>query len=152
MGHPRNMTSDGGFSVHLYKDHDQWSAFSFNGINAKVIQNISDPNGIHTSLPLASGESDIYLRLDKTGKPVQGRLYKGRLSAIDFDWGHDHYNNPGKGGNGQKFSKGVVHVQEYRFKQDGTVDRISQNARPMTPDEIKTYGPILKYFNPKVKF
>lgn len=93
-----------------------------------------------------------FLRLDKTGKPVQGRLYNGRLSAIDFDWGHDHYNNPGKGGNGQKFSKGVVHVQEYRFRKDGTVDRISQNARLMTNDEIKTYGPILKYFDPKIKF
>ncbi len=152
MGNPRNMNMGGGFSIHLYSDHDKWHGVTINGIKAKVVRNISDLKGTHSSLPLAAGNSDIYLRLDKFGNPVQGRLYNGRLSAIDFDWGHDHCNNPRKGGDGKRFSKGTVHVQEYHFKSDGTVDRVSQNARLMNHYEIQKYGPILKHFSPNVKF
>lgn len=152
MGNPRNMSGDGGFSVYLYADHENWSEVTINGIKAKVVKNISDPQGIHTSLPLASGKSDMYLRLDKFGNPTQARVYNGRMGTLDFDWGHEHYNNPGKGGDGKKFAKGVVHVQEYHYKQDGTVDRISQNVRLMSESEIKLFGDILKHFNPKVKF
>lgn len=152
MGNPRNMTSDSGFSIHLYTEHKDWQEVTINGIKAKVIRNISDLTGTHTSLPLAAGKSDMYLRLDKYGTPVQVRLYVDRFSAIDFDWGHDHYNNPKKGGNGQSFPKGTVHIQEYKFKHDGSADRISVDARFMNLQEIIKYGAVLKHFNPHIKF
>ena len=152
MGNPRMMLPNGSFSQYLYCDHETWAKIELNGIKAKVIRNISDQNGYHTSLPLAAGTSAMYLRLDKFGNPVQARLYVNRYSSIDFDWGHSHYNNPKKGGDGKVFNKGVVHIQEYKIKSDGTVERISYNARLANDEEINKYGEILKSFAPKIKF
>jgi hypothetical protein len=71
--------------------------------------------------------------------------------CIDFDWGHTHKND-GVGCDGRIFPKGVVHVQTYKVESDSSITRLSNNARYMSDNEIKKYGPIIKAFNPKVKF
>ncbi|MBD5303696.1 MAG: hypothetical protein HDS18_02950 [Bacteroides sp.] len=152
MGSPRIMLPEGGFSQYLYCDHDGWATIELGGIKAKVVRNISDQDGLHTSLPMAAGTSEMYLRLDNFGNPVQARVYINRFSSLDFDWGHPHYNNPKKGGDGKVFPKGVVHIQEFTSESDGSGYRMSYNARYASEAEINKYGEILKAFNPKIKF
>lgn len=76
---------------------------------------------------------------------------------LDFDWDHTHVNKS----DGKEFPKGTVHVQEYKivkFKDSKTGKwrdkfiRNSNNARLMTDAEIEKYGPIIRHFNPDVKF
>ena len=77
--------------------------------------------------------------------------YISRKMCIDFDWSHTH-TNKGTESDGRSFQKGVIHVQTYRVEKDGTTTRLSNNARYMNNSEMKKYGPIIKAFNPDVKF
>ena len=75
--------------------------------------------------------------------------------VLDLDWSHTHTN---KGKDGETFTKGTVHVQEYkqgRIKKNGKWQiefKRVRNARRMTQEEIARYGPIILYFNHNVKF
>ena len=66
---------------------------------------------------------------------------------MDLDWNHSHTNS-----DGTVFQKGTIHVQVYIVGKNGKPQRLSDNARLMTDAEIAKYGPIIKYFNPNVKF
>lgn len=147
MGNQREYLESGGFSRFLYEDHPDFQPFELNGLKAKVIKLIADPDGNHSGLPSYANSSNIYLRVDKFGKVVQAKVYVDRKHTIDFDWGHPH-RNKGEGTDGKSFPKGVVHVQCY----SQTNSRDSNHARLMTDAEIEKYGAILRHFNPDVKF
>lgn len=95
---------------------------------------------------MASSTSDIYFKKGTDGLASQEKVYKDRQTILDFDWNHDHKNSDGR-----IFHKGKVHVQVYRKNSDGSLTRL-KDARFMNNYEMKKYGPILKYFNPNVKF
>lgn len=147
MGDPRRFLPDNKFTVYMYRDTPGWEVKTVNEIRGKVVNNIGDPSGRHTSLPMGAGSSNIYFRLGPKGDVVQGRVYINRLSFLDLDWGHAHRNNPRIGGDGQFFPKGVIHV--HSISPDG---RLPANARLMTDEEISLYGPLIKEFAPNVKF
>ncbi len=147
MGNERQYNESGGFSEYLYDDHPGYEPFYYNGLKAKVIVLKADPNGNHSGLPPYADTSDIYLRVGKSGNVIQAKVYVDRQHSLDFDWGHEH-RNKGAGNDNQVFPKGVVHVQSY----SQTNNRNSNQARYMTDAEIKKYGPILKHFDPNVKF
>jgi hypothetical protein len=152
MGNPRLFIGKNGFTKYTYIDCENWKPVTINGITAKVIRKITDINGRHTGLPRGAGDSDMYFCLDNKGQVKQGRLYKNRLLVADFDWGHEHTNDPTKGGNAETFPKGTVHVQEFKqITRDGAI-RTSENARLMTDEEISKYGQIILHFNPNVRF
>lgn len=108
----------------------------------------------HADLPAYAKTSDMYFAPGPDGKASQGKYSKDKKMMLDFDWDHAH-TNP----DGTHFSKGTVHVQEYKVtkvkKKGKWVDcftRLSKKARRMTVAEIKQYGPLIHYFNPDVKF
>lgn len=152
MGNPKKFMPGGKFSQYLYMPNEDYPVIVTGSIKAKVVKNVADPSGRHTSLPLGAGTFDMYFRLGADGHIAQARVYVNRLACIDFDWGHNHYNNPDKGGNGQWFRKGVVHVQNISFNADGSVSRLSANARYMSDEEIAKYGNIILKFAPDVSF
>lgn len=145
MGSARNYLSGGGFSEYLYETVGE--ARFINGVRAKVVKLKTDKDGTHTSLPFFANTSDMYLHLGNENQPCQARLYINRQSCLDFDWGHVHRNS-----DGTIFPKGVIHVQSYSVKPDGSIVRNSCKARYMSEREIEQYGAIIKAFNPNVKF
>lgn len=147
MGNERQYNPKGGFIEHLYDDHPLWPTLNINGVRGKVITFVHDSKGIHTKLPAFSDTSDMYFRIDKTGKVIQGKLYVDRRHCIDFDWGHQHRNK----GDGRVFEKGTVHVQTYSVLSDGSTKRNGE-ARYMSNDEIEKYGALIRAFNSEVKF
>ncbi len=98
-------------------------------------------------LPTFSKSSEVYLKADKDGNVVQARIYNDRKPVCDFDWDHSHQN-----ANGEKFEKGVVHVQEFRQNSNGAWERLSKEARYMSNDEIERYGELLRKLKPDIKF
>lgn len=107
-----------------------------------------DSSSAHSNLPQYAVTSDMYFRENHSGV-CQGRVYLDHKVTIDFDWSHEHINI---GTDGRHFRKGVVHVQIWKQKSDGTFTRISNGARLMNNAEIKKYGPLIKAFCPDVKF
>lgn len=57
-----------------------------------------------------------------------------------------------KKGNKERFSRGTVHVQEWKERADGSFVRLTNEARYMTIDEIRKYGPLLRSVCPNIKF
>ncbi len=152
MGNQSQYNKSGGFTECLYEMIDQCGTFTYNGISAKVVRKAGDKTG-HSALPTYTNTSQMYFKVGPDGDIIQGRYYDTeRRSALDFDWGHDHYNNPKHGGDGQRFDKGVVHVQKYTVNEKGVPLRKSNDARLMTEEEIEKFGPIILHFNPTVKF
>lgn len=149
MGNQREYISSGGFSQYLYEDHKNFSPLTINGIRGKVIHYISDGDIDHTGLPNYANTSDMYLRVNKNGSVIQGKVYINRKQCIDFDWGHTHINTLG---DGKSFQKGIVHVQTYKVDENGNTVRDSDNARYMNDEEIAKYGDLIRAFNPNVKF
>ena len=145
MGNQREYIPGGGFSQHLYKDESP--KVTINGITGKMISLVADPTGTHAGLPTYSDTSDIYFKKGKDGKASQAKVYTDRKTVLDFDWSHTHKNSDGR-----VFPKGTVHVQVYRVNDDGSLTRLSKDARFMSNFDMKTYGPILKYFNKDIKF
>lgn len=148
MGNQQEYIESGGFSQYFYKDHLGFSAKEVNGVRGKVLLDQRDPNGQHYSLPAYANTSDMYFKVSKDGEVIQGRLYIDRKSVLDFDWGHTHTNRS----DGKTFTKGIVHVQEYSVDNKGKLIRHSDSARLMTDTEIKKYGPLIRAYNPNVKF
>lgn len=145
MGNQRVYLASGGFSQYLYEDVTL--SVTINGVTGKMIKSIYTEPGDHDRLPTYSNTSDIYFKVGEEGLAAQAKVYDGRKMKLDFDWDHEH-KNP----DGTKFPKGTVHVQVYRLNSDGKWERISTQARLMSDAEIAKYGPIIKYFNPNVKF
>lgn len=149
MGTAKTHIGNGNFSTYLYTTVSG-TTFEMYGMKFKVIKLEVDKDGKHTSFPLYSKTSNGYLCLGEDGLPKQLRMYdKNHRAIMDFDWGHTHYNNPKNGGNGELFSPGVVHVQEF---SSSSYDRLSSNARYMNNEEIATIGNIIRHYNPNVKF
>ncbi len=145
MGNQREYIPSGGFSQYLYKDESP--RVTINGVTGKMISMITDPTGTHAGLPTYANTSDIYFKKGTDGSASQAKVYIDRKTVLDFDWNHDHQNSDGR-----VFHKGTVHVQTYRVNPDGSLTRLSKKARFMNNHEMKKYGPIIKYFNPSVKF
>ena len=116
-----------------------------NGVKGHLIKKKGDKD-THTNLPLYSNTSDVYLRQNEHGV-VQARVYVGQKTFLDFDWSHNH-TNP----NGESFPRGVVHVQIWQLNSEGIPERVGDAARYMNNAEMKMYGPLLKAYNPGVKF
>ena len=144
MGSEKNVNKHGKVVNILYETVGETKII--NGLKAKVIKLKTDKKGTHSSLPLFSVTSDVYLRLGFDGMPCQAKVYKNERAVLDFDWSHEH-RNP----DGTVSPKGVVHVQTYT-NVSGSVERHSNQARFMTESEIAKYGPMLLAFNPNVKF
>lgn len=121
------------------------SAVVVNGIKGKVVKRIGDPDN-RSVLPFYSGTSDVYFRKNENGI-CQARVYLERKMMIDFDWGHSHTNKSDK----QSFKSGVVHVQTWQWRSDGSFKR-QPDARLMTGEEIRKYGKLILHFAPDAKF
>ncbi len=143
MGLQRDYNVEGGFLRCLYYQIGD-SISTSNGVVAKVVAKV---NGTpFDGLPTYSKTSEVYLKVDKNGNVIQARIYNNRKPVCDFDWDHPHQNS-----NGDKFEKGVVHVQEFKQNSKGFWERQSKKARYMSNDEMKRYGELLKKVNPNVK-
>lgn len=147
MGSGKYYKGGSDFSIYLYNTVEG-SEFEMFGMRFKVIKLDADPDGTHSGLPMYSATSDGYLCLGKDNKPKQLRLYKNHHASKDFDWGHEHYNDPSKGGDGKRFKKGVVHVQPFPGSSD---IRFSNNARYMNDDEVAAIGKVILHYNPNAK-
>lgn len=148
MGNQQQYIPSGGFTTELYMDHNGFEAKEVNGVKGKVILEKKDPNGKHYSLPAFANTSNMYFKVGHDGDVVQGRVYTDRKTVLDFDWAHTHTNTSDR----RTFTKGTVHVQEYKIDSNGKPVRLSDYARPMTDAEIKKYGPIIHAYNPNVLF
>ncbi len=152
MGNQRQYNKCGGFSENLYETLERYGSVTINGITAKVVKEKDDEKG-QSGLPTYTNTANMYFKEGPNGDIIQGAYYgKDRRIRISFDWAHEHYNDPKKGGNGKRFEKGVVHIHPYTTNENGKVVRKGINARLMTDNEIKKFGDIIKHFNPNVKF
>lgn len=150
MGGGYQYIETGGFSEYLYETVGKTE--NINGLRCKMIRRI-DGKKEHAQLPSYSNTSDVYLRPNADDIAVQAKVYESRRMIVDFDWSHTHVNQS----DGRFFKEGVVHVQKYHFvgvndKGKHIFERISGEARLMNNAEIKKYGPVLRKFNPNVKF
>lgn len=136
MGNQREYNEWGGFSEYLYKTVGE-PIQGPNGLVGKVVM-LYDDEGYHSSLPLYSNTSSIYLKLDddKMDHFEQMRIYVDRMPSLDFDWNHKH----------GKYPKGTVHVHEWEFDEKGKPHR--KAPRLMTPAEAALYGPFIKQLDP----
>ena len=129
---------------------------TINGVTGKMVEKKAIHNDRHNTLPAYAQTSDVYFAKGPDGFACQCKVYnKEKKMVIDFDWDHDHNNKDGS----PIFKKGTIHVQTYtitrRFseKDHKWHDHfIRSKARKMTQAEIEKYGPIIKHFNPNVKF
>ncbi len=123
-------------------------------VTGKIIEKKTIHNERHNTLPAYSCTSEVYFAKGADGLASQCKVYSNGKMLKDFDWDHSHRNS-----DGTFFPEGTVHVQEYTVSQrkgkDGKYHdyfRRSSRARPMTQAEIVEYGPIIKHFNPNVRF
>lgn len=141
MGNDREYISSGGFDQYLYYQIGE-TISATNGIQGKIINEISDKEDFHSSLPKYSNTSEVYFKLDdQSGQIEQARIYKDRKVSLDFDWGHPHKELP----------QGVVHVHEWHRDKKGKWSRDS-NPRYLNDYEINRYGDLLKLADPHIKF
>lgn len=151
MGNERSYRE--GRQLNSYEYTTVSPRITINGISGKMIEKKADFADPRNSLPAHAESSDVYFYPGKGGLAEKGKVYKDHSMVMDLDWSHTHTN---KGPNGENFSKGTVHVQEYkvtRIRKNGkwtTVFKRVKKARRMTADEISTYGPLIKHFNPHV--
>lgn len=117
-----------------------------NGVKGRIVKRRGDPD-THTSLPQYAKTSEMYFRLNEKGV-CQGRAYLDHKVVLDFDWSHNHTN---KSKGHRTFKAGTIHVQMWAHHSDGTMTRLSNDARSMSNKEMKKYGPIIKSFCPWVK-
>lgn len=151
MGGQKQYIETGGFSEYLYEQIGD--TVRMNGLQAKMIKLKSDKDGTHSGLPSFANSSNVYLRQGLDGLACQAKRYESRRMIIDYDWSHVHKNKS----DGRVFPVGVVHVQKYEYigkdaNGNAIFRRLSNEARHLNNEEMKTIGPILKKFNPNVKF
>lgn len=117
-----------------------------NGVKGRIVKRRGDPDTF-SNLSIYANTSEVYFRQSEHGVS-QARVYVNHRMSLDFDWGHNHRNKSDK----RLFKVGTVHVQGWRWKPDGTFERLSDSARLMNNVEMKKYGPIIRAFCPTVKF
>ena len=118
MGQQREYIKTGGFSTYLYIQKGA-TIVSSNGVEGKVVEKIDGT--AYDGLPIFSNTSEVYLKKNAQGDVIQARIYKDRKPVCDFDWDHIHVNK-----NGERFEKGVVLVQPFIQKSDGSWKRDSK--------------------------
>lgn len=143
MGLQREYIESGGFSTYLYTQQGS-DIVASNGVVGKVVKKIE--GSAYDGLPIYSNTSEVYFKENAKGEIIQARIYKDRKPVCDFDWDHPHKNK-----SGERFESGVVHVQPFTQKPDGSWKRQSAKARYMSNEEISRYGELLKKANPAVK-
>ncbi len=143
MGQQREYIESGGFSSYLYIQQGD-TIVAANGVEGKVVDKIEGSS--YDGLPIFSNTSEVYFKRNQKGEIIQARIYKDRKPVCDFDWDHSHTNK-----NGEKFEAGVVHVQSFKQKSDGSWMRVSNKARYMSNEEMERYGELIKKANPKAK-
>lgn len=143
MGQQRVFIEKGGFSAYLFIQKGSEIVAS-NGVVGKVVEKIDGTS--FDGLPIYSNTSEVYFKKNGAGEIVQARIYKNRKPVCDFDWDHEHTNK-----SGEKFPKGVVHVQEFVQMHDGSWKRMDKKARYMSPSELKRYGELIELVNSKAK-
>jgi len=119
---------------------------TINGVKGHLIRRKGDSE-THTNLPFYANSSEVYFRPGPNG-PCQARVYAGQKLYLDFDWSHSHTNKK----DGRHFPAGTVHVQIWEEQKDGSFKRLTDEARYMNNQEMKRYGPILRYYYPSIKF
>lgn len=144
MGTQREYIESGGFSAYLYLQRGE-AIVAPNGVKAKVVEKIYGTR--FDGLPILSNTGEVYLKRNPGGEIVQARIYRNRRPVCDFDLDHAHVNK----GSGERFAKGVVHVQTFVRKPDGTWRRQKHKARNMTDEEVVRYGPLLRKVRPGLK-
>ncbi len=112
MGLQREYIENGGFSTYLYTQKGK-SIIASNGVEGKVVEKIEGT--AYDGLPIFSNTGEVYFKRNAKGEIIQARIYKNRRPLCDFDRDHPHKNK-----SGEKFEKGVVHVQPFRQKPDGS--------------------------------
>ena len=105
----------------------------------KVLENKKNKNA---ALPRFSNTPNtMYLHQNSKGRIDQLRVFRGRNSFFDIDWGHGHGSIP----------RGVPHIQEWKYTpKTKTLTRVD-NVRPMSPYMWKKYGPIIMKADPTVR-
>lgn len=143
MGRQQEYIESGGFSAWLYTQKGP-TIVAPNGIEGKVVEKIDGTS--YDGLPIYSRTSEVYFKSNAQGEIIQARIYKDRKPVCDFDWDHPHTNK-----SGEKFEKGVVHVQMFKQTPSGKWKRVSNKARYMNPEEISKYGELIQIANPKAR-
>ncbi len=139
------------FYSYLYKTVSQ--RITINSVTGKMIEKKAYHNEKHNTLPAYNGTSEVYFAKGTDGLAIQCKVYSNGKMLKDFDWSHPHRNS-----DGTFFPEGTVHVQEYTVTQKKDKDGkyhdyfMRRQARPMTQSEIDKYGPIIRHFNPNVRF
>lgn len=117
-----------------------------NGLRGAIVKRKGDTDD-HSNLPQFANTSDMYFRKNAKGV-CQARVYINHATFLDFDWSHNHTNK----GDGRKFECGTIHVQTWSRNSDGSFTQLSDDARMMSNEEIKKYGPLIRKFCKNVKF
>ena len=106
----------------------------------KVIESKYQKNG---ALPRYSNSPNtMYFHQNSGGKIDQLRIFKGRNSFLDIDWGHGHGSIP----------KGTPHIQRWTYdKKTQSLVRIGKE-RPMSAYMWRKYGAAILEADPTVKW
>lgn len=101
-------------------------------------------DGAKGKLPAFSNTpSTMYFKKNDKGKVDQLRIFIGRHSFIDIDWGHSHKGIP----------NGVAHVHTWRFnKLTEKMERTKDEFRLLSKYMIKKYGKYILGANPNVQW
>lgn len=143
MGMQRQYLEQGGFSSYLYTQVGE-SITASNGVVGKVVEKIDGTS--FDGLPIYSNTSEVYFKRNSEGQIIQARVYDNRNPVCDFDWDHNHKNK-----SGERFEKGVVHVQLFKQDPNGDWKRESKKARYMNLQEIARYGELIKLADPNAR-
>ena len=143
MGGHRVFNEQGGFNQYLYRTVTQ---MEINGMQVTTITKIDEANH-HSGMPFYSQHSDVYLKMESdSDEIIQAIIYKNRRAVLEIDWGHSHHGKKGH----PSFKEGEVHVHTLT-EENGKVVRSKEPARWMNDEEMKKYGPIIRYANPNAK-
>lgn len=101
-------------------------------------------DGVKGKLPAFSNTpGTMYFKMNDKGKIDQLRIYIGRHSFIDIDWGHSH--------NG--IANGVAHLHTWKFDKNAQkMKRTNDEFRLLSKYMIKKYGKYIHEANPNVRW
>lgn len=106
----------------------------------KVLGHKSRPN---SALPRYSNTPNTaYFHQTANGKINQLRVFRGRNSFMDIDWGHGHGN----------ISKGVPHVQKWKYNPSTKQVYRDGAERPLSQYMWKKYGQAILKADPDFKY
>ncbi len=117
-----------------YKWREVYQVAGIKVLEGKLNKNDALPRFSHTP-------GTKYFRKNSKGRIVQLRIYKGRNSFLDIDWGHGHGSIP----------RGTPHIQRWKYDaQTKTVIRLG-TERPMSDYMWRKYGNAIMQADPSVK-